>query len=85
MFARFMFQTEDMGVQHKLLNQVADLIDNFTLITTANYHGGEMSVQKLLGAHERQKSGSAIDKTVRAGRFQPGGSRPARLLRTVAR
>ena len=67
MFARSMFQTEDMDVQHELLSHVADLIDKGILITTANHHGGDMSVQNLLDAHKRQESGSAIGKTVLNG------------------
>ncbi len=67
MFARSMFQTDDMDEQHKLLNQVSELLDNGKLITTANHHAGEMSVKNLLGAHERQESGSAIGKSVLDG------------------
>ena len=67
MFARSMFQTEDMDVQHTLLNRVSELLDNGTLISTANHHGGGMSVENLLSAHKVQESGSAIGKTVLDG------------------
>ncbi|ASJ74003.1 zinc-binding alcohol dehydrogenase family protein [Granulosicoccus antarcticus] len=67
MFARSIFQTEDMDVQHTLLNRVSELLDNNSLITTANHHGGEMNVKNLLAAHEFQESGRAIGKSVLDG------------------
>ena len=67
MFTRSMFQTEDMDVQHKLLNRVADLLDEGTLITTVNRHGGEMGVASLRSALELQESGEAIGKIVLHG------------------
>ncbi|NNE19831.1 MAG: zinc-binding alcohol dehydrogenase family protein [Myxococcales bacterium] len=67
MFTRSMFQTEDMNVQHKLLNRVADLIDDGTLQSTVNKHGGPMNIDNLRRAHEFQESGSAIGKTVLDG------------------
>lgn len=70
MFARSMFQTEDMEAQHKLLNRVADLLDDGTLISTVNKHCGEMSVANLRSALELQESGVAIGKTVLNG-FSP--------------
>ena len=67
MFTRSLFQTEDMDVQHVLLNRVADLLDNGTLIATVNNHGGGLSVASLRAAHELQESGTAIGKTVLDG------------------
>jgi len=67
MFTRSMFQTEDMDAQHLLLNRVADLLDNGTLIPTVNRHGGTLSVANLRSAHELQESGTAIGKTVLDG------------------
>ena len=67
MFARSMFRTEDMDVQHELLNRVADLLDEGTLIPTVNRHLGEMSVANLRSALELQESGAAIGKTVLDG------------------
>ncbi|MBE9102984.1 zinc-binding alcohol dehydrogenase family protein [filamentous cyanobacterium LEGE 07170] len=67
MFARSLFQTEDMDAQHMLLNRVADLLDNGTLIPTANNQGGTLSVENLRAAHELQESGTAIGKTVLDG------------------
>jgi len=67
MFTRSMFQTEDMDVQHALLNRLADLLDDGTLISTVNKHAGVLSVENLRAAHEFQESGAAIGKTVLDG------------------
>jgi len=67
-----MFQTEDMDAQHRLLNRVADLLDDGTLLSTVNKHGGAMNVGNLRVAHEFQASGTAIGKTVLDGYVQSG-------------
>lgn len=67
MFTRSMFQTADIDVQHKLLNKVADLLDDGTLISTVNNLGGALNVENLRAAHELQESGKAIGKTVLDG------------------
>lgn len=67
MFTRSMFQTADMDAQHKLLNRLADLLDNGTLVSTVNHHGGTLSVENLRAAHALQESGKAIGKTVLDG------------------
>ena len=67
MFARSLFQTEDMDAQHKLLNRVADLLNEGTLVPTVNKHGGSLSAASLRSAHEHQESGAAIGKTVLDG------------------
>ena len=67
MFARSMFQTEDMNAQHQLLNRVADLLDDGILISTVNHHGGGLSVETLRSAHALQESAKAIGKTVLDG------------------
>lgn len=67
MFTRSMFQTEDMDVQHQLLNRVSELLDNGTLISTVNHHGGSLNIENLRAAHEFQESGKAIGKTVLDG------------------
>lgn len=67
MFARSMFQTEDMDEQYKLLNRVADLLDDGTLTSTVNRNNGPLSVETLRDAHEFQESGMAIGKTVLDG------------------
>ncbi len=67
MFTRSMFQTEDIDAQYQLLNRTADLLDDGTLISTVNKHGGVLSVADLRAAHELQESGRAIGKTVLDG------------------
>ena len=67
MFTRSMFQTDDMDAQHKLLNRVADLVDDGTLISTVHHHGGALGVETLRAAHTLQESGKAIGKTVLDG------------------
>lgn len=67
MFTRSLFQTEDMDVQHKLLNRVSALLDDRTLVSTVNHHGGVLNVENLRAAHELQESGKAIGKTVLDG------------------
>lgn len=67
MFTRPMYKTQDIQVQHELLNRVADLIDDGTLQSTVNRHQGVMTVETLKDAHEFQESGKAIGKTVLQG------------------
>jgi zinc-binding alcohol dehydrogenase family protein len=67
MFTRPMFETDDIEVQHQLLNRVADLLDEGTLMSTVNKHAGELSVANLTAAHAFQESGAAIGKTVLDG------------------
>ncbi|MFK7887725.1 MAG: zinc-binding alcohol dehydrogenase family protein [Gammaproteobacteria bacterium] len=67
MFTRSMFGTDDMIVQHQLLDRVADMVDASKLVTTATHHGGAMSVETLTAAHVLQQSGRAIGKTVLDG------------------
>ncbi len=67
MFARSMFQTDDMDVQHELLCRVADMLDDGTLVPTANKHCGAMNADNLRAALAHQEAGSAIGKTVLDG------------------
>ena len=67
MFARSMFQTDDMEAQHQLLNRVSALLDDRMLQSTVNHHGGTLNVENLRAAHELQESGKAIGKTVLDG------------------
>ncbi len=62
-----MSHTDDMDVQHKLLNRVSTLLDDGTLVSTVNRHGGGLNVKNLRAAHEFQESGKAIGKTVLDG------------------
>lgn len=67
MFTRSLFQTPDMIEQHRLLNRVADLVDDGRLRTTAEKHLGAMTTDNLRQAHALQESGRAMGKTTLAG------------------
>lgn len=64
MFARSMFQTHDMIVQHQLLNRISDLIDQNELISTATKQLGSMTPETLHQAHLEQQSGKVVGKNV---------------------
>jgi len=67
MFTRSMFQTEDIEVQHHLLNRVSKLLDEGTIISTVNNHLGQLSADTLIEAHKLQESGRVIGKNVLDG------------------
>ena len=67
MFARPIFQTDDIEKQHELLNRVSDLIDDATLISTVTNHLGKLSVETLKEAHIQQESGRVIGNHVLEG------------------
>lgn len=67
MFARSMFQTNDMEKQHDLLNRVSELIDDGTLISTVSNNLGKISVDSLKKGHAEQESSRAIGKNVLEG------------------
>ena len=67
MFARSLFNTDDMQAQGALLNRVADLVDQGILISTKNNHFGDISAANLRKALEVQESGTAIGKSVLEG------------------
>ncbi len=66
MFTRSMYQTEDMAQQGKLLNEVSQLIENGTLITTCNDIVKPINAHNLRQVHQRIEQGSAIGKIVLA-------------------
>ncbi|MEL6748171.1 MAG: zinc-binding alcohol dehydrogenase family protein [Pseudomonadota bacterium] len=67
MFARPVFQMEDIGVQGALLDQVSALVDAGKIVTTATQNLGPMSATTLIEAHRQQESGRVIGKTVLDG------------------
>ncbi len=67
MFARSMYQTDDIEKQHELLNRVSELIDDGTLISTVTNNLGKISVETLKEAHVQQESGRVIGKNVLDG------------------
>lgn len=67
MFARSMFETEDMQAQHDLLNEVAKLIDAGTLRTTLAERFGTINASNLKRAHSLIESNTAKGKIVLEG------------------
>ncbi|NEP12373.1 MAG: zinc-binding alcohol dehydrogenase family protein [Symploca sp. SIO2C1] len=67
MFARSMYQTDDIEKQHELLNRVSELIDDGTLISTVTNNLGKVSAETLKAAHAQQESGRVIGKNVLEG------------------
>jgi zinc-binding alcohol dehydrogenase family protein len=67
MFIRPLFQTADMEAQHRLLNEVADLVDAGRVPTTMHENYGRIDPANLMRAMAFLKSGRAIGKIVLAG------------------
>ena len=66
MFTRSMYQTEDMAEQGKLLNEVSQLIDRQTLVSTCKEVVKPINAANLRKVHQRIESGRAIGKIVLA-------------------
>lgn len=64
MFTRAMFQTSDMVEQHKLLNEVAQLIDSGTLRTTVTERLTPIHASNLRKAHAMLEAGRTVGKVV---------------------
>jgi NADPH2:quinone reductase len=67
MFTRSMFGTPDMLEQHKLLTEVARLIDAGTVKTTLGRDLGKINATNLREAHRLLEEGRAIGKLVLTG------------------
>ena len=67
MFARSMFNAADMDEQSKLLNRVADLVDQGYIQTTSGKNLGTINAENLKTAHQELESGKAIGKIVLQG------------------
>ncbi|WP_342728497.1 zinc-binding alcohol dehydrogenase family protein [Bradyrhizobium sp. B097] len=67
MFTRSSFQTPDMIAQHRLLNDVADLIDKGVLRTTLDQTFGTINAANLKRAHALLESGKSRGKIVLEG------------------
>ncbi|WP_282037246.1 zinc-binding alcohol dehydrogenase family protein [Saccharicrinis aurantiacus] len=67
MFARSMFNTDDINAQYHLLNRVSELIDDGTLVSTVTNNLGNLSVENLKEAHRIQETGTVIGKNVLGG------------------
>jgi NADPH:quinone reductase len=67
MFTRSTFQTSDMEEQHNLLDEVARLVDEGVVKTTAAQNFGEINAANLRRAHAMIESGTTRGKIVLAG------------------
>jgi len=67
MFTRSLFETPDMIEQHKLLTEVARLVDTGALRTTLGEHFGCINATNLRRAHALLESGKARGKIVLEG------------------
>jgi NADPH2:quinone reductase len=67
MFTRPRFQTPDMIEQHRLLNEVAELLDAGTLKCTLKETLSPINAGNLRKAHQKLESGTMIGKLVLAG------------------
>ena len=67
MFTRPMFRTSDMDQQHKLLREVAALVDKGVIRTTLGKHLGRITPENLQQAHDLLKSEHSVGKLVLEG------------------
>jgi zinc-binding alcohol dehydrogenase family protein len=67
MFTRSSFQTPDIDAQHRLLNDVAKLVDNGTIRTTLAENLGKIDAARLRHAHGLIESGRTRGKLVLEG------------------
>ena len=67
MFTRPLLQTADIEEQHRLLNEVADLVDSGRVRSTMRENYGRIDAANLMRAMNFLKSGRAIGKIVLAG------------------
>ncbi|MBE1440859.1 zinc-binding alcohol dehydrogenase family protein [Paenibacillus sp. OAS669] len=67
MFTRSMYQTPDMIEQHKLLNEVARLVDEGVLRTTTNVTLTPINAENLRKAHAMLETGRTVGKVVLEG------------------
>src|SRR4051794_24740504 len=67
MFTRSTFQTADMDAQHRLLNEVAGMVDNGTIRTTLAENLGAINAANLRRAHAMVESGRMRGKLVLEG------------------
>lgn len=67
MYARSMFQADDMIAQSQLLNAVADLLDQGHIKTTVGKHLGKINADNLKAAHAELEAGQSIGKIVLEG------------------
>lgn len=64
MFTRSLFQTEDIGRQHEILNHLSELLDQGVIQSTLTTTLEGFNVENFKEAHRMQESGKSIGKTV---------------------
>ncbi|MBX2865615.1 MAG: zinc-binding alcohol dehydrogenase family protein [Leptolyngbyaceae cyanobacterium MAG.088] len=67
MFTKALHGTADMISQHRLLNRVAELVDQGLIKSTMTEHLGPLSAANLAKAHGRLESGKMVGKLVLSG------------------
>jgi zinc-binding alcohol dehydrogenase family protein len=67
MYTRSMFQADDMIEQHRILERVAQLVDDGVLKTTVAERFGTINAANLRRAHQLLESGKARGKIVLSG------------------
>ena len=67
MFTRSLFETADMIAQHRLLDEVAELVDAGVIRTTVGEHFGSINAENLKRAHALVESGRSKGKIVLEG------------------
>ena len=67
MFTRSLFETDDMIEQHRLLNEVAKLLDEGVLVSSFAEHFGMINAENLKHAHLLIESGQSRGKIVLQG------------------
>lgn len=67
MYTRSLFHTDDMQAQHRLLNEVADLVDAGVLRSTLRDTLGTINAANLRRAHAQLESASTIGKLALSG------------------
>jgi NADPH2:quinone reductase len=67
MFTRSLFTTTDITAQHKLLNEISELIDAGTLKTTLGQNLGTINSENLYKAHQILESNTSRGKLVLEG------------------
>lgn len=73
MFTRLLFDTPDVGEQGRLLNTVADLVDEGRIRTTATDTLSPINAANLIEAHRRIESATTRGKIVLEGWDSPQG------------
>jgi zinc-binding alcohol dehydrogenase family protein len=67
MFTRSLFETDDMIEQHRLLSEVAKLLDEGVLVSSFAEHFGMINAENLKRAHALIESGESRGKIVLQG------------------